>query len=152
MPYSSISELPEGVKNNLPARAARIYMAAVNSALKTYDGNEETAAKVAWSAVKKKFKKDKGGKWVAKTQGEIMGADRLIADLREVYARYYAQGAPFGKQTEVQDTLIEAETDLSVLPRLREIEVPSFGLDQAYFGTLGGGSNRVGDFPGSLDH
>jgi cation transport regulator len=76
MPYDRISELPDSVKDNLPKHAQEIYKEAFNSAWDEYDepqerrGNasrEETAHKVAWSAVKKEYKKDeKTGKWVKK--------------------------------------------------------------------------------------
>lgn len=74
MPYDSISELPESVKNNLPKKAQEIYMEAFNSAWDQYDRpeerrgdatREETAHKVAWTAVKQKYEK-KGDEWVAK--------------------------------------------------------------------------------------
>lgn len=62
MPYASINELPEGVKNVLPDHAQDIYKEAYNSAYDQYDtpeerrgddSREEVAHKVAWSAVKK---------------------------------------------------------------------------------------------------
>ncbi|MGH7890092.1 MAG: ChaB family protein [Thermodesulfobacteriota bacterium] len=72
MPYDSISGLPDPVKRNLPKHAKEIYLEAYNSAWEQYakpedrrgdDTREETAHKVAWAAVKKKYKKD-GEKWV----------------------------------------------------------------------------------------
>ena len=66
MPYSRNKDLPEGVKNALPRTGQTIWRKAFNSALEgTCDGDEECAAKVAWSAVKKVFKKE-GDKWVKK--------------------------------------------------------------------------------------
>lgn len=62
MPYTTINELPEGVQNVLPPHAQDIYKEAFNSAYDQYDtpekrrdgqSREETAHKVAWSAVKK---------------------------------------------------------------------------------------------------
>lgn len=62
MPYASINELPEGVRNVLPGHAQDIHKEAFNSAYEQYDtpeerrgddSREETAHKVAWSAVKK---------------------------------------------------------------------------------------------------
>ena len=64
MPYKNIKELPESVRNNLPKKAQEIYKEAFNSADKQYK-DEATAHKVAWSAVKKEYKK-KEGKWVKK--------------------------------------------------------------------------------------
>lgn len=62
MPYESINELPENVRSVLPGHAQGIYKEAYNSAHKQYDtpeerqgdaSREETAHRVAWSAVKK---------------------------------------------------------------------------------------------------
>lgn len=76
MPYTSNRQLPEGVKDNLPKQAQEIYREAFNNAEDFYqdpekrrDKNEtadEIAAKIAWSAVKKKFKKS-DDKWVKKS-------------------------------------------------------------------------------------
>jgi cation transport regulator len=76
MTYDKISELPDSVKDNLPKHAQEIYMEAYNSAWDQYEepeerrgdaSREETAHKVAWSAVKKKYEKDeKTGEWQSK--------------------------------------------------------------------------------------
>jgi cation transport regulator len=76
MPYKSVGELPESVRDNLPKHAQEIYQEAFNSAWEQYDepeerrggaSREETAHKVAWAAVKKKYEKDeRSGKWHAK--------------------------------------------------------------------------------------
>jgi cation transport regulator len=69
MPYKSIADLPDSVRDNLPKHAQEIYQEAFNSAYDEYkergpEGREVTAHKVAWSAVKKKYRKDeKSGKW-----------------------------------------------------------------------------------------
>lgn len=72
MPYTSKSELPENVKRVLPDHAQDIYKEAFNSAWEEYKepserrgGNdrEETAHKVAWSAVKKTYEKSEDGAW-----------------------------------------------------------------------------------------
>jgi len=74
MPYDKISELPDSVKDSLPKHAQEIYMKAYNSAWEQYDepeerrgdsSREETAHRVAWAAVKKKYEKQ-GDKWVSK--------------------------------------------------------------------------------------
>jgi cation transport regulator len=75
-PYKSQSELPDNVKNVLPSHAQEIYMEAYNSAWDQYDepeerrgdsSREETAHRVAWSAVKNKYEKDEeSGKWKEK--------------------------------------------------------------------------------------
>lgn len=75
MPYKTRDELPESVKGSLPAHAQDIYQEAYNSAWEEYadprkrrgdTSREETAHKVAWSAVKEKYEKQ-GDKWVKKT-------------------------------------------------------------------------------------
>lgn len=64
MPYDSIKDLPASVRDNLPKHAQEIYRKAYNSAWDEYDHDEERAHRVAWSAVKKKYKKDDDtGKW-----------------------------------------------------------------------------------------
>ncbi len=76
MPYPKRSDLPDSVKDNLPAHAQEIYMETFNSAWDEYKdpddrrgdaSREETAHRVAWAAVKKKYEKDgESGNWVAK--------------------------------------------------------------------------------------
>ena len=68
MPYKTRTDLPKGVKNNLPKGAQEIYKAAFNSAWESYDDPEErtgsrdqTAHRVAWSAVKKSYEKTDNG-------------------------------------------------------------------------------------------
>lgn len=73
MPYKRTSDLPDSVKDNLPAHAQEIYKEAFNSAYDQYDkpserrgdaDREETAHKVAWSAVKKGgYEKGDDDKW-----------------------------------------------------------------------------------------
>ena len=73
MPYEAVSELPESVKNVLPKHAQEVYKEAFNSAYQQYDSpaerrgdksREETAHKVAWSAVKKDgYSKGEDGNW-----------------------------------------------------------------------------------------
>lgn len=72
MPYDSNRELPDSVKDSLPEHAQEIYREAFNSAWDQYDeaderqgddSREETAHKVAWSAVKNEYSK-KDGEWV----------------------------------------------------------------------------------------
>ena len=64
MPYENTKDLPDSVRDNLPAHAQEIYRAAFNSAWEEYHHDEERAHRVAWAAVEKKFKKDaKTGNW-----------------------------------------------------------------------------------------
>jgi cation transport regulator len=72
MPYNTNSELPEPVQNRLPEHAQDIYREAFNDAWEEYsdpskrrgeESQEAVAFKVAWSAVKKEYEKDKQGNW-----------------------------------------------------------------------------------------
>lgn len=75
MPYDSVKELPDSVRDNLPKHAQEIYQEAYNSAWEQYKdpddrrgdaSREETAHRVAWAAVKDKYEKDDSGKWIKK--------------------------------------------------------------------------------------
>ncbi|MGD2118635.1 MAG: ChaB family protein [Chromatiales bacterium] len=75
MPYQSIDELPDSVRDNLPKHAQEIYQAAFNSAWDDYASpkdrrgdasREEVAHKVAWTAVKQKYEKH-GDRWQKKS-------------------------------------------------------------------------------------
>lgn len=64
MPYESKSDLPESVRDALPAHAEEIYQAAYNNAYDEYGHDEARAHRVAWGAVEKKYHKDeKTGDW-----------------------------------------------------------------------------------------
>jgi len=73
MPYASISELPDGVRNVLPKHAQEIYQKAFNSAYIEYakpsdrrpdSDREATAHKIAWSVVKRSgYSKGDDGNW-----------------------------------------------------------------------------------------
>lgn len=72
-PYKTREELPEPIKEHLPAAAQDIYKEAFNNAWERfadptklkYGGDRESAShRVAWFAVKKKFYKNEKGKWV----------------------------------------------------------------------------------------
>jgi cation transport regulator len=65
LPYNKITELPKQVKDNVPKHGQEIYKEAFNSAIEQYDGDEERAHRVAWSAVKEKYKKE-DGEWKPK--------------------------------------------------------------------------------------
>lgn len=65
MPYHRNTELPEAVKSRLPRHAQDIYRSAFNNAWQEYKSphmrqdvsREETAHKVAWAAVKRRYEK-----------------------------------------------------------------------------------------------
>lgn len=89
MPYTA-SNLPDDVKK-LPAHAQSIWREAYNAAFKQYDGNEETANKVAWAAVKKQYRKD-GDEWVRLETLVMKPAD---------WKKAYRKGTPhWAKDTE----------------------------------------------------
>ena len=77
LPYKNELDLPASVQKNLPEHAQKIYLEAFNSAWNEYKNPEdrigdasweETAHKVAWSAVKKSYEKtEKSGMWKEKT-------------------------------------------------------------------------------------
>jgi cation transport regulator len=67
MPYDTLKDLPESVKDHLPHHAQEIYRAAFNNAWKEYHHEEERAHRVAWGAVKDEYEKDESsGDWVKK--------------------------------------------------------------------------------------
>jgi cation transport regulator len=74
MPYKTNNDLPKNVTHVLPVHAQDIYREAFNHAWQEYANpderrddasREETAHKVAWSAVKKKYEKT-DDTWTAK--------------------------------------------------------------------------------------
>jgi cation transport regulator len=75
MPYKTLDDLPDSVKNNLPQHAQEIYKEAFNHSWVQYanpkkrrsqESREEVAHKVAWSAVKNTYQKNDAGQWVRK--------------------------------------------------------------------------------------
>lgn len=77
MPYKTTSDLPANLQKILPKHAQEIYKDAFNNAIKEYkdpskrrnksEDADAIASKVAWTAVKKQYKKDKTTeKWVEK--------------------------------------------------------------------------------------
>ena len=75
MPYDTLEGLPDNVRNVLPKHAQEIYQAAFNNAWDEYKNpadrkgdvsREETAHKVAWTAVKQQYEKN-GDEWRKKS-------------------------------------------------------------------------------------
>jgi cation transport regulator len=76
MPYASVDDLPEKIREILPLHAQEIYEKSFNNAYGQYqsvqkrrDPNEDVeviAHKVAWAAVKKEYEKGPDGKWIRK--------------------------------------------------------------------------------------
>jgi cation transport regulator len=62
LPYASIEDLPPPVQAHLPLHAQEIYLGAFNNAWIEYAARgptqrETTAHRVAWAAVKRKYRK-----------------------------------------------------------------------------------------------
>jgi cation transport regulator len=73
MPYASIDDLPASLRSHLPHHAQEIFRSAFNAAWENYatadaQQREETAYRVAWSAVKRRYRKV-GEVWVAIDRG-----------------------------------------------------------------------------------
>lgn len=69
MPYETIEDLPPAVRG-LPRHAQEIFRSAFNAAWQSYADRgpgeqEEVAFRVAWAAVKKRYRK-LGDRWVEK--------------------------------------------------------------------------------------
>lgn len=67
MPYAALSDLPPAIRQ-LPRHAQEIFRAAFNAAWQTSadrgaEAQEEIAHRVAWAAVKKRYRKS-GERWV----------------------------------------------------------------------------------------
>jgi cation transport regulator len=63
MPYDSLSDLPDDVRDALPKHAQEIFKEAFNSASQQYD-EESRAYATAWAAVKNDYHKNEDGEWV----------------------------------------------------------------------------------------
>ena len=64
-PYKTNKDLPENVKNPLPAEAQTIWRNIFNQSVANGD-SEDIARKKAWAGVKRGWKKNKDGNWVKK--------------------------------------------------------------------------------------
>ncbi len=67
MPYQQIADLLSFSQKHLPTHAAEIFRAAFNHATEEY-GEEETAFRVAWAAVKRDYEKGEDGNWHKKLE------------------------------------------------------------------------------------
>ena len=77
MPYNSLNDLPDSVKDHLPKHAQEIYQKSYNSAWDQYKhkedrrddaSREETSHRVAWNAVKQVYEKGNDGDWHKKNR------------------------------------------------------------------------------------
>lgn len=69
MPYRANSELPRNVRSHLPGGAQDIYRSAFNRAWDSYADDrlhEQIAHRIAWAAVKRRYRKTDGG-WAKST-------------------------------------------------------------------------------------
>ncbi|HVZ27585.1 MAG TPA: ChaB family protein [Rhizomicrobium sp.] len=69
MPYRDNRDLPATLQDRLPAHAQDIYRQAFNHAFMAHEGDprqEEAAHRIAWAAVKKKYRKE-GEIWVTRS-------------------------------------------------------------------------------------
>ncbi len=76
MPYAINDDLPPSVRDHLPFHAQEIFRAAFNNAYEAHfddPDREEIAFRIAWAAVKPKYRKI-GDQWVARSM--MMGASR----------------------------------------------------------------------------
>lgn len=67
MPYPTLAGLPPAIRHHLPEHGQEIYRGAFNRAWQRYAADvdrEATAHRVAWAAVKRRYRKS-GGNWVA---------------------------------------------------------------------------------------
>ncbi|HEX9016654.1 MAG TPA: ChaB family protein [Chloroflexota bacterium] len=64
MPYNSVGDLPDSVREHLPKHAQEIYRSAYNSAWDEYGHDESRAHRVAWGAVEREYHKNESGRWV----------------------------------------------------------------------------------------
>lgn len=70
VPYSSNFELPPPVRSHLPEHAQDIYREAFNHAFEAHRGDprqEEAAHRIAWAAVKRRYRKEEDGEWVERS-------------------------------------------------------------------------------------
>jgi cation transport regulator len=66
MPYQSTLDLPESIRAHLPVHAQEIYLAAFNNAWRAHVSDPDREAivhRIAWSAVKRRYRKQ-GDDWV----------------------------------------------------------------------------------------
>ena len=82
MTYASNNDLPDAVKNSLPASAQDIFRNAFNSSFGK-DNDEEKANKVAWGAVKNAgYAKNDQGNWI-KASSELKDIEVFSAGIHE---------------------------------------------------------------------
>ena len=121
MPYRSRRELPANLRKILSPHAQEIYRKAFNNALKQY-GNEKTAHKVAWNAVKMKYKKDKDGKWVRKMSDSYFIP---FAERDDGYYLFFPLGTTWHRRRKIEFTADDAE---EMVANFKQHDVPGYDL------------------------
>jgi cation transport regulator len=116
MPYS-IENPPEKIKD-MPKHAQEIFISAFNNAIKQYDGDEERANKVAYAAVKTKYKQDDKGNWVSKESGVSMEA-KFARMIQEQVTRKSDPGR-IRKVTELYQSDVSDEKKVKALDEVLE--------------------------------
>ena len=74
MPYATNDDLPSALKRHLPFHAQDIFRASFNAAWERYGSaeasrREEIAHRIAWAAVKKRYRKS-GENWIKRLAGD----------------------------------------------------------------------------------
>lgn len=82
MPYDTLADLPEDVKNALPEEAQKMWLEAYNSA---DEGGQQNPAAIAWAAVKQSYEQDMDGNWIAKRYKIMKKNDYLRYTLGVAY-------------------------------------------------------------------
>ena len=85
MPYASVSDLPESIRNALPAHGQSIFLSAFNSAYKEYNGDEQRTNAVAWAAVKQSYHKNDKGDWVRNSETNNLFSFDNLAEFTAPY-------------------------------------------------------------------
>ena len=119
MPYKNLEDLPEEVKK-LPTKAQKVFMSAFNSAYKEYDGDEEKAFAVAWSAVKKEgYDKVKKTKELKKSNKVQVHGNLCKIDLDNQIVYGFATG---GDLIDSQGEIVEWSATQEALDEYREFK------------------------------
>jgi len=131
MPYAKNSELPDSVKNVLPAKAQEIFRKAFNAANAKYH-DEERAFKIAWGAVKNAGYKKKNDKWVKEVEpeeklklaeldnGYIVSFEQLEAKEKEEHRIFEIQTLTNAFQAMIDNIMysVEIEDKIAAINRL----------------------------------
>ena len=133
MPYNSIDELPERVKDHLPTHAQHIFREAFNHAYDLYGAQgrnpEVTAFRVAWAAVKKKYHKDdKTGNWEEDEPGYKM-EEETVEDLnRRAKSRSASKNSRNKAKVRSKSASVSKKSPVSKKIKKRSVKSPKSSL------------------------